>query len=87
MISSKTVELDQQDVDGNTALIVGILLFHLIRIIISFLFLASSNNQQIIAEKLINAGANPNIMNNEGGTALSRGKIHFFLFNEYESKK
>ena len=78
LISSDRVDLNKKGVRANTALILGILLFHLNRIIISFVFQASKNNQQVIAEKLLNAGANPNIMDNEGGTAFSWGKIHFF---------
>ena len=46
----------------------------------SFLFQASKYNQQAIAEMLLKAYANPNIMNNEGDTALYLGKIHFPLF-------
>ena len=45
----------------------------------SFLFQASKNNQQIIAEKLLNASADPNILNNDGRTALYFGEIHFFV--------
>ena len=87
LLISKGVDPNKKDVYGNTALIIGNLLFHINSIIMSFVFQASSNNQYIIAEKLLNAGANPNMKNNEGGTALSWGKIHFFVFYEYESKQ
>ena len=84
---SKRVELDQQDVNGKTALMIGNFLFHTNSMNMSFVFQASKKNQQIIVENLLNAGANPNIMNNKGDTALSWGKIHFFVFYEYESKQ
>ena len=87
LLISKGVNLNQQDTNGDTAIMIGNLLFHINSMIMSFLFQAINNNQQIIAEKLLNAGANQNIRNREGGTALYLGKILFFWLYDYESKQ
>ena len=45
----------------------------------TFPLLASGFNQLIIAEKLLNAGANPNIKDTDGNTALLLGNFFFFF--------
>ena len=80
LILSKRVELDQQDVDGNTALILGILYFHINSIIMSFPLLAFLNDKLndaeklLIANKLLNAGANVSITNKANQDAIKIGK-------------
>ena len=77
---SKRVELNQQDVDGNTALMIGILLFHLDSMSMSFPLSALTNTNLnndvkiLIANKLLNAGANVSITNKANQDAIKIGK-------------
>ena len=83
LLISKGVYLNQQDVNGNTALMFGNLLFHLNSMIMSFPLLAFFNDKLnhseklLIANKLLNAGSSPYIKNEANQDAIQKGNKYF----------
>ena len=78
LLSSNKVKdnIDLQDNKEETALIIGILKFKILLLfqyLISFLLQATRHNNSAVVEKLLKAGANPNIMKNRNETALLIG--------------
>ena len=84
LLISKGVDPNKKDVYGNTALIIGNLLFHINSIIMSFPLLAFLNDKLndaeklLIANKLLNAGANVSITNKANQDAIQIGKKYFY---------
>ena len=84
LLSSNKVKdnIDLQDNKEETALIIGILKFKILLLfqyLISFLLQATRHNNSAVVEKLLKAGANPNIMKNKSENAL--------LFGNYDESK
>ena len=83
LLISKGVYLNQQNVNGNTALMIGKLLFNINSMILSFPLLAFFNDNLnndvkiLIANKLLNASVNVSITNNDDKSALQIGKKYF----------